>query len=192
MLQLRFYGHTAEMILTPKVTNHKVSELGQCWSFLRNQPAMVVIQMGRSIDISSVSIEHPFLSTTETAIQTFHVYGHEDITLHHVEQQQQFLHRIPTLLSNHSNSEEDGWYYLGTFEYDISKSILGTNGLVNFPILLTNGDGNVSIPPLRILRLHIDPVNPVEDETGTVTPSKYQYSCLYRFRVHGEPSSSSS
>jgi Sad1 / UNC-like C-terminal len=192
-LQLRFYGHTAEMILTPKLSeapraNHPngVTVLGQCWSFLRSKPAMVVIQMGQSIDVSSISIEHPFLSTTDTAIQTFHVYGHEDISTNRDEQkQQQFLKHIPNLLSDNSTKQDDGWYYLGTFVYDISKSIPGTNGLVDFPISKENNPDS-PIPPLRILRLHIDPIMDT-----TTTKSKYQYSCLYRLRVYGEPSSSS-
>ena len=131
-LQLRFYGHTAEIILTPTVSsmvgraahlNHSphnkiLNGLGQCWSFLRNQPAMVVVQLGQSINVSSVSIEHPFISTIETAIQTFHVYGHEDISYHDDEpqEQQKFLQGIPSLLlSDNTTTKEDhdtGWYYL--------------------------------------------------------------------------------
>ena len=68
---------------------------------------------------------------------------------------------------------------------DISKSILGTNRLVNFPILKHSSQVS-KIPPLRFLQLQIDPIIPgVMTDTTT---AKYLYSCMYRFRVHGEPS----
>ena len=127
------------------------------------------------------------LSTIETAIQTFHVYGYEDISYHRDELQEQkkFLQRIPSLLLSDKEDHDTGWYYLGTFVYDISKSILGTKGLVNFPIL-KHSSQDPNIPPLRILLLQINPIIP--GVTTDATTAKYLYSCMYRFRVHGEPS----
>lgn len=198
-LLLRFYGHTAEMILTPKVSmtttrrrNDPNVVLGQCWSFLRTKPAMVVIQMGQSIRISSVSIEHPLASTTETAIRTFHVYGHADVSSQRHPEQESFVQGIPQLRRSDNvttTQAEDGWYYLGTFVHDVTNSIPGTNGLVVFSIPTKHRQDDSPIPPLRIIRLHIDPIVPDTTTATTTNESKYHYSCLYRFRVHGEPAS---
>ena len=205
-LQLRFYGHTAEMIITPKTTirhgrRHHENDLpnpilGQCWSFVRNTPAMVVVRLGQSMDVSSVSIQHPLVSTTETAIQTFHVYGHEDIQSQspwdHRTEQERFRQSLSTFMTdptNRTSTAENGWYYLGTFVYDTSESMPGTNGVVQFPIQMNNP----TMPPLRIVRLEIDPILIMDtDTTNTAKRPDYKYSCLYRFRVHGVPSSSSS
>ena len=201
-MQLRFYGHTAEMIITPKSTirhgrRHHDNDLpnpilGQCWSFVRNTPAMVVVRLGQSMDVSSVSMQHPLIATTETAIQTFHVYGHEDIQSqspwHHRTEQERFRQSLSTFmtdLTNRTSTAENGWYYLGTFVYDASESMPGTNGVVQFPI-----QRKPTMPPLRIVRLEIDPI--LIMDTNTAKRPDYKYSCLYRFRVHGVPSSSSS
>ena len=204
-LQLRFYGHTAEMIITPKTTirhgrRHHENDLpnpilGQCWSFVRNTPAMVVVRLGQSMDVSSVSMQHPLIATTETAIQTFHVYGHEDIQSqspwHHRTEQERFRQSLSTFMTdptNRTSTAENGWYYLGTFVYDASESMPGTNGVVQFPIQM-----KPTMPPLRIVRLEIDPILIMDtDTTNTAKRPDYKYSCLYRFRVHGVPSSSSS
>ena len=169
------------MILTPKITtrrdptNRNPMTLGQCWSFPRTKAAVVVIQLGggafgAGIDVSSVAVEHPFVSSDrDTAIQTFHVSGLANASSYHHPDQ---------------NDENIEWFDLGTFEYDGSKSIPGTNGLVEFPISIATTATTTTIPPLRIIRLQIDPIG-----NDTTTNQKYSYSCLYRFRVNGRPAS---
>jgi SUN domain-containing protein 1/2 len=141
-------------------------------------PNTVLIRLGEAIHVQSVSIEHPIssdvASSTSVAIRTFHVFGYEE-----GDDDIRTLH---------------GGFYLVTFEYDTLKTIRGSAGRMEFPIvpsLLTSSSetnntdttslgkpSNVAskVPPARTIRLQID------SNWGNV-----DYTCLYRIRVHGQP-----
>jgi Sad1 / UNC-like C-terminal len=163
--------------ITPTYPN---TVLGQCWSF-RSRPGSsggtIVIRLGEAIHVQSMSIEHPISSdvaASTSAIRTFHLFGYEE-----GDDDIRTLH---------------GGYHLGTFEYETLKTIRGSAGRMEFPIvpsLLTStletdntdtiGSGNPSnvaskFPPVRKIRLQID------SNWGYV-----DYTCLHRIRVHGQP-----
>jgi hypothetical protein len=65
------------MAITPSLysrTSSNIDVLGQCWSFPLRQLAMLVVQLGQMIQVQAVvTIERPFMSDTNTAIQMFTV-----------------------------------------------------------------------------------------------------------------------
>ena len=185
--QLQFYGFGPEAAITP---TYPVGALGQCWSFqemsidaLQKLPrsqssrdeqkngnlGTLTISLPTAVAVRSVIIEHPPPGATDqanSAIRGFRVIGYED-----------------------AEAVTKSWP-LGSFEYDIRKSssvvrsvpkiffltfgfsVESSISLQEFEVETKMFGGDV--PPLRSITLAID------SNWGNA------YSCLYRFRVHGE------
>jgi hypothetical protein len=107
---------------------------------------MLLLQLGQRIQVQSVTVEHPFMSNVESAIQTFHVYRHEGTTP--IENDLQRRHFMQThkasFTSERKEARDNGWYYLGTFTNNQEEAIYGMNGIVEFPIPLVVSNGVVT------------------------------------------------
>jgi hypothetical protein len=82
LLSLRFYGHDAEIALTP---TYPQDALGQCWAFEKTSGkysgfGTLSVRLAKPVFITSISIEHPPKEVTDrvnTAIRSFRVFGFE-------------------------------------------------------------------------------------------------------------------
>jgi hypothetical protein len=82
LLSLRFYGHDAEIALTP---TYPRDALGQCWAFEKASEkysgfGTLSVRLAKPVFVTSISIEHPPKEVTDrvnTAIRSFRVFGFE-------------------------------------------------------------------------------------------------------------------
>jgi hypothetical protein len=82
LLSLRFYGHGAEIALTP---TYPRDALGQCWAFEKASEkysgfGTLSVRLAKPVFVTSISIEHPPKEVTDrvnTAIRSFRVFGFE-------------------------------------------------------------------------------------------------------------------
>jgi hypothetical protein len=83
LLSLRFYGHDAEIALTPTYPH---DALGQCWAFGKASEkysgfGTLSVRLAKPVFVTSISIEHPTKELTDkvnTAIRSFRAFGFED------------------------------------------------------------------------------------------------------------------
>jgi hypothetical protein len=82
LLSLRFYGHEAEIALTP---TYPRDALGQCWAFAKASEkysgfGTLSVRLAKPVFVTSISVEHPPKEVTDrvnTAIRSFRVFGFE-------------------------------------------------------------------------------------------------------------------
>eukprot|EP01082_Thalassiosira_pseudonana_P003020 g3155.t1 g3155 contig12:1530366-1533167(+) len=161
--KLRFYGHPAEVALRPTTPMHA---RGQCWSFQNEYYSRRVRQRGSELTNDGYEGEYATLSVSLSS----------QISVSEV-----VMEHLPSSVASNANTavkdfrllgyEDVGAYgepvELGTFQYDIN----GPFSMQTFTIPQTI-DG-MSVPKLKAVSLAVD------------TNWGADYTCLYRFRVHG-------
>jgi hypothetical protein len=170
--QLKFYGFGPEAALTPTYPPHT---LGQCWSF--QQTPLKEQLKDRQLVQSDAAVPDDFkrgsLGTLTIRLPTPVVV--ESVVIEHIpirptDRESSAVRSFRVVGYEDSAATTKAWS-LGVFEYNISKNARQNDFLQEFPVSRSIF-GN-DIPALRSISLAVD------SNWG------HDYSCLYRFRVHG-------
>jgi hypothetical protein len=169
-LRLRFYGHGAYAALEP---THPANAMGQCWSFSKESEMTKIAPKLPTAEQDAMDEEPDRGKLATLAVKFASPIWVESLVIEH-PRHSNFSNRDTAIRNfrvygfQNEDADGDGWF-LGDFEY-LSESDEDNQ---EFEVETASENGR-DIPPLSSIVLAVD------SNWGA------DYSCLYRFKVHGE------
>jgi len=166
LAQLRFYGYGPEAAITP---TYPVDALGQCWSF-QQTPLKEILERRKSSSNEDDDNKHGNFGTL--TIRLPKPVKVRSVVIEHppkglTDQIKSAIKAFRIIGYVDPTTEGESWT-LGSFTYNINDK----RPLQEFPV--AQDVFGTPVPPLQSITLAID------SNWGL------EYSCLYRFRVHGD------